>query len=164
VKPKTPRSQRTIPLPDVVREALNEHIAKYPPLEDGSLFYMAHGWRRRVKGWEGPVRQHPYIDEPEHKERQMIDRGYYARIFKEAVIAADLPLKAGDRLVTSHDLRHHFASVLLDAGESVFAVADILGHANAREVLTTYGDVMPNQEERARKAIDAKWKEARRVA
>jgi integrase len=57
---------------------------------------------------------------------------YYGRtIFSAAVDAAGLPK------VTSHDLRHHFASVLLAAGESMVAVAERLGHENATLVLKT---------------------------
>ena len=45
VEPKTPRSRRTVPLPDVAAEALAEHMRQWPPLADGSLFY---GHNRRV--------------------------------------------------------------------------------------------------------------------
>jgi integrase len=58
---------------------------------------------------------------------------------------------------TSHALRHHFASVLLAAGESVVAVAERLGHENATLVLKTYGHLMPDMEDRTRHAIDATW-------
>ena len=58
---------------------------------------------------------------------------------------------------TSHDLRHHYASVLLAAGESVVAVAERLGHDNATLVLTTYGHLMPDSEDRTRMAVDEAW-------
>jgi integrase len=58
---------------------------------------------------------------------------------------------------TTHDLRQHYASVLLHAGESVVAVAERLGHENASLVLSTYGHLMPGSEERTRRAIDAAW-------
>jgi integrase len=77
---------------------------------------------------------------------------YGAQIFAAAVKRAGLP--AG---TTTHDLRHHFASVLLHAGESVIAVAERLGHENASLVLSTYGHLMPDSEERTRRAIDAAW-------
>jgi len=77
---------------------------------------------------------------------------YYGRtIFSAAVDAAGLPK------VTSHDLRHHFASVLLAAGESMVAVAERLGHENASLVLKTYGHLMPDSEDRMRRAIDSAW-------
>jgi integrase len=75
-----------------------------------------------------------------------------ALIFKPAVARARLP-----ESVTSHDLRHHYASLLLSAGESVVAVAARLGHENASLVLSTYGHLMPNTEDRTRAAIDSAW-------
>lgn len=67
--------------------------------------------------------------------------------------------KAGLEGTSSHDLRHHYASVLLAAGESVVAVAERLGHENANLVLTTYGHLMPDSENRTRRAIDDAWSE-----
>ena len=58
---------------------------------------------------------------------------------------------------TSHDLRHHYASVLLAAGESIVAVAERLGHENSSLVLSTYGHLMPDSEDRTRRAIDEAW-------
>ena len=43
VPPKTPRSRRTLPLPEVVGKALAAHIAEFPPADDGSLFTTANG-------------------------------------------------------------------------------------------------------------------------
>ena len=56
--------------------------------------------------------------------------------------------------VTSHHLRHTYASVLLAAGESVAAVADRLGHENSVRVLRTYGHLLKGREEHTRQAID----------
>jgi integrase len=127
VDPKTPRSRRLLPLPSTVAEALAQHIAEFPPAEDGSLFTTERGNLYRQ----------------EH---------YGARFFTPAVRASGLPDGT-----TSHDLRHHFASVLLAAGESVVAVAELLGHENAALVLKTYGHLMPNSEDRMRRAIDRAW-------
>jgi integrase len=127
VSPKTPRSRRTVPLPTVVAETLAAHISEFAPAGDGSLFTTTSGNLYRQ----------------EH---------FGARVFKPAAKSAGLP--AG---VTSHDLRHHYASVLLAAGESVVAVAERLGHENATLVLKTYGHLMPDSEDRTRRAIDTAW-------
>jgi integrase len=84
---------------------------------------------------------------------------YGARVFTPAVRGAGLP--AG---TTSHDLRHHYASVLLEAGESVVAVAERLGHENATLVLKTYGHLMPDNEDRTRRAIDDAWSDGLQTA
>ena len=125
--PKTPRSKRTLPLPGMVAEALAAHVATYPPAADGTLFTTKTGA--------------PY------------DHSYYGTvIFGRAVRDAALP-----EGTSSHALRHHFASVLLAAGESVVAVAERLGHDNAALVLSTYGHLVPGSEERTRRAVDEAW-------
>jgi integrase len=106
-EPKTPRSRRTVPLPQVVADALAAHIAEYQPGDDGSLFTTNTG--------------------------TVYGREYYGALFTAAAKRAGLPLGT-----TSHDLRHHYASVLLAAGESVVAVAERLGHENATLVLRMY--------------------------
>lgn len=127
VPPKTPRSRRTLPLPAVAAESISEHLRHFPPGDGGLLFHTANG----LPLWH------------EH---------YGTRVFKRAATAAKLPAST-----TSHDLRHHFASVLLAAGESVVAVAERLGHENATLVLEVYGHLMPDSEDRTRKAIEAAW-------
>jgi integrase len=125
-EPKTPRSRRVIPLPQVVADVLAAHIAAFPPAEDGTLFTTKAG--------------------------AVVVHRLYGALLKAAVHKAGLP-----KTTSSHDLRHHYASVLLHAGESVIAVAERLGHENANLVLSTYGHLMPNSEERTRKAIDSAW-------
>ncbi|MDP9459586.1 MAG: site-specific integrase [Actinomycetota bacterium] len=125
-EPKTPRSRRTVPLPQVVADALAAHITEFPPADDGSLFTTGAG--------------------------VIYGREYYGAIFTAAVKRAGLPPGT-----TSHDLRHHYASVLLAAGESVVAVAERLGHENATLVTTVYGHLMPDSEDRTRRAVDEAW-------
>jgi Methylmalonyl-CoA mutase/Phage integrase family len=54
-----------------------------------------------------------------------------------------------------HGLRHIFASVLLDAGESIKVVSEYLGHSDPRFTLRTYTHVMPHARARSLRAIDA---------
>ena len=56
---------------------------------------------------------------------------------------------------SSHDLRHHCASLLIRSGLSVKAVQRYLGHATAAETLDTYGHLWPDDDERIRAAVDA---------
>lgn len=106
-EPKTPGSRRTVPLPQVVAEALAEHVRAFPARTGGTLF-------------------------PGHDGR------YWTILTRAVTRAVD---EQGGPLVppgtTSHDLRHHYASVLLAAGESVVAVAERLGRENATLVLST---------------------------
>jgi site-specific recombinase XerC len=132
VEPKTPRSRRTIPLPKVAADALAAHIAEHPPLPDGTLFSGGNG--------------RPYA------------HSYYTRLIKTAVRRlADAKGSMFPPETTSHDLRHHYASVLLAAGESVVAVAERLGHDDATMVIRVYGHLLPDSEDRTRKAVDQAW-------
>ena len=52
------------------------------------------------------------------------------------------------------DFRIFYASSLLDAGESIKALSEYLGHANPGFTLRYYTHLMPTSEGRTRKAID----------
>ncbi len=54
-----------------------------------------------------------------------------------------------------HDLRHHFASVLIAGSCSVKVVQKTLGHASARETLDTYGHLWPDSDDLTRQAVDS---------
>lgn len=53
-----------------------------------------------------------------------------------------------------HALRHAYASVLLDAGETIKALAEYLGHSDPGFTLRTYTHLMPASAARTRRAID----------
>jgi integrase len=57
--------------------------------------------------------------------------------------------------VSFHDLRHHYASVLIAAGCSIKAVQKSLGHANASETLDTYSHLWPADDDRIREAVQS---------
>ena len=124
---KTRTSGRDIPLPAVVADALAGHLAAHPASDPDALIFT----NARHKGWSYS--------------------GYHG-VFAAAVDRAGLP--AG---TSTHDLRHHYASVLLAAGESVVAVAERLGHDSAALVLSTYGHLLPDSEDRTRAAVDDAW-------
>jgi hypothetical protein len=50
--------------------------------------------------------------------------------------------------------------VLLAAGESVVAVAERLGHDDADMVIRAYGRLLPDSEDRTRRAVDDAWSSA----
>jgi len=128
VAPKTDRSRRTVPLPEVAATALAEHLRRFPPTEEGLIFHTQAG-RPIAHDWYGN------------------------KIFVPAARRVGLP-----EGTTTHDLRHHYASLLLAAGQSVVAVAEHLGHENATLVLTTYGHLMPGADDLARRAVDDAWR------
>lgn len=140
---KTASSRRTVPLPVVVADALAAHLAAHPT---GPAVQCACPPDAKCSRAASALLFHTAAG-------TALDQDYYGhRVFGAAVRRAGLPTGT-----TTHDLRHHFASVLLQAGESVVAVAEWLGHDNATLVLTTYGHLMANSEDRMRKAVDAAY-------
>ena len=107
---KTGNSMRVIPLPARVAEVLSEHLRRFPPGPAGLVFT-----RERERCGNGRL-----ITQARRADRSW-GRAYAAVAYRQAGTAAGLPDGT-----TSHDLRHHYASVLLDAGESVHAVAERL--------------------------------------
>jgi hypothetical protein len=63
-------------------------------------------------------------------------------------------LKEAGRENGMHALRHFYASVLLDAGESVKALSEYLGHHDPGFTLRTYTHLMPSSEKRTPEAVN----------
>jgi integrase len=59
-----------------------------------------------------------------------------------------------------HALRHSYASVLLDAGESIKALSEYLGHHDPGFTLRTYTHLMPSSEKRTREAVNRAFEDA----
>lgn len=57
--------------------------------------------------------------------------------------------------ISTHDLRHFFASLLIAGGASVKAVQTILGHSTPAITLGIYAHLWPGDEDRARSVADA---------
>src|SRR5262249_7746368 len=84
---------------------------------------------------------------------RLVSRTYYNRfVWKPALKAAGV---AAGRDNGMHALRHYYASVQLEAGTSIRAVAEYLGHHDPGFTLRTYTHLMPTSAERAREAVDA---------
>ncbi len=131
--PKTTASYRTVPLADVVLDALAAHVAAIPPA------HTPDSRGRNVELMFGDDNGRP------------IGRTWFHRaVWRPAVLAAGLP--TGSHF---HELRHFYASLLIDGGESVKVVQARLGHATADETLNTYAHLWPDTEERSRAAVDA---------
>lgn len=124
--PKTASSVRTVPLPAIVIEQLAQHfkLLELDQRDDRRLVFT------NERG--SPIR-----------------RTHFAELFRRAVQSAGLP--DGTRF---HELRHYYASLLIQHGESVKVVQSRLGHASAAETLDTYSHLWPASEDRTRQAVD----------
>ena len=136
---KTPASYRTIPLPQVVVGALTAHLAAFPAVEVEILDTTV----KPVPKWRSASLV--FTNDAD----QPIRRTRFSTIWRPAAKAAGLGAE-----VTFHDLRHYYASLLIQHGESVKVVQRRLGHKSAVETLDTYSHLWPDSEDRTREAVD----------
>ncbi|MEU1403394.1 site-specific integrase [Streptomyces sp. NPDC005728] len=131
---------RTVPLPETVAQSLEEHITQHPPTA------VALPWRA--------------VDGPPHtasvlfanREGRAVNRNVFNRLaWRPALDAAKVPRGRENGM---HALRHFYASVLLDAGESIKALSEYLGHHDPGFTLRTYTHLMPSSEKRTREAVN----------
>jgi len=130
--PKTNASYRSVPMADVVLEALSDHVAAFP----AALTDDARG--RSVE-----------LLFADDRGKALGRTWFHRRVWTPAVAAVGLP--TGTHF---HQLRHFYASLLIDGGESVKVVQSRLGHATADETLNTYAHLWPDTEDRSRTAVD----------
>ncbi|MFD4653827.1 tyrosine-type recombinase/integrase [Streptomyces sp. NPDC058441] len=142
---------RDVPLPDSVSYKLAAHITERPPTE------VTLPWQTP----DGPPVTASLLFYS--RERKALNRNYFNMyLWKPALVSAGVipEREPGERFKQSrehgmHALRHYYASVLLDAGENIKALAEYLGHSDPGFTLRVYTHLMPNSQDRARKAIDA---------
>ena len=133
---------REVPLPETVAVALAEHLRAFPAVE------VTLPWGDR----DGePTTRNLVFTGP--KGASLNKNPHMQRVWKPALEAAGIEYRP--RETGMHQLRHHYASVLLDAGVSIAALADYLGHASPSVTLNVYSHMMPHSQDRARTAIDA---------
>ena len=63
-------------------------------------------------------------------------------------------MRAGIRRIRMHDLRHTFASLLIQQGESLAYVRDQMGHHSIRVTVDTYGHLVPGGNKAAVDKLD----------
>ncbi|WP_018509997.1 MULTISPECIES: site-specific integrase [unclassified Streptomyces] len=135
--PKTAKSWRTVPVGEVVTDALLGHLAARPATE--WLFTMEEGeplnYRRWKTEWNGA--------------RKALQAEENKAAGREGRKPVGLP-----HMVT-HDLRHFYASALIAGGASVKQVQMVLGHASAVITLRIYAHLWPGEEDRTRSVMDA---------
>jgi integrase len=134
------RKTRDIPLPETVATELARHITAFPPLE------VTLPWET-PSGEATTARLLLYS-----RERHALDRRHFnAYVWKAALAATGIEPSRANGM---HALRHFYASVLLDAGESIKALSEYLGHSDPGFTLRTYTHLLPTSEHRTRQAVD----------
>ncbi|GLZ00573.1 tyrosine-type recombinase/integrase [Actinoplanes sp. NBRC 103695] len=135
------RKTREVPLPRSVADRLDHHAEKIPPVDVTLPFGTLTG---------EPVTVRLLLSRPDGSALERNE--FNLRVWKPTIRRAGIE---DDRRNGMHVLRHTYASVLLDAGESIKALASYLGHTDPGFTLRVYTHLLPSSEDRTRRAIDA---------
>lgn len=84
-----------------------------------------------------------------NKDGSPVSRQRFGDVWRKAVQDAGLP-----KGTHFHALRHTYATVLIQSGESVTAVSRRLGHASPMETLQTYSHLFPDHEDETVRRLD----------
>lgn len=130
VDPKTDRARRTIALPAFAVEALRHH-------------HSEQGARKLRAG----AAWHDFNLVVELGDGRPVDPSEFSRKF------ATIVKKTGAGRVRLHDMRHAFATMLLNSGVHPKIASEALGHSTVGITLDTYSHVLPNMQAKAAAAI-----------
>ncbi|WP_316775113.1 tyrosine-type recombinase/integrase [Streptomyces sasae] len=138
--------ERDVPLPASVARALTEHLKHSPAVR------ITLPW----KNLDGPpVTASLFFT---GSAGLPLDRNRFNdRVWRPALRAAQVETGRENGM---HALRHFYASVLLDAGESIKALSEYLGHHDPGFTLRTYTHLMPSSGTRTRAAVDRVFPES----
>jgi len=128
-KLKTGAGRRVVPLTQRAVDVLAAHLATYPPRTDGD--------------WPGLVFALP-LGKP--IQESSLDWAI-----------KNICRRAGVKPRHWHELRHHYASVLIAGGENPKVVQKRLGHKDVMTTLRTYAHLFAEAEEQTRSVLDAAW-------
>lgn len=134
---------RDVPLPRQGAEALAAHLEQFPAVE------VTLPWQVP----DGKPRTYALIftgDKGGAVNRSAFNKKTWVPARQSAGIA-----DGDDDAAGMHQLRHHYASVLLRNGVDIKRVQSYLGHHSAAFTLDVYGHLMPDDEERSLRQIEA---------
>jgi integrase len=144
------KAERSVPLARQTGAALAAHLQLFPAAEV-TLPWHEPGTRRHGK---------PHIAKLlfTTEDGRALNRNGFNQVWRDARAAAGL---ADDRVNGCHMLRHVFASTLVSRGIDLRTVAEYMGHTDGGAlVLKTYSHLMPDAEDRARRALEEPLSEA----
>lgn len=149
--PTKSNRRRVVPIGADLTMALSEHIRAFPPNGDDYVFTTAGGNLVHAEVFRRAWTAARVAAAEEYGRR--------ARATRNLEEAAELRARA-TQLASArfHDLRHFYASALIQEGLSVVTVAARLGHATPAITLQVYSHLWPGEDDRTRTALENRLK------
>jgi integrase len=139
-EPKTPLSDRTVPVTAAAVDTIAAHLAEFPA--------------REVEVEDRTDPRHPKLRSARliftTSTGAPVKRSTWSGAWTPAAHKAGFPARTG-----LHCCRHLYASALIRFGESVKTVQHLLGHSSPAITLNVYAHLWPDSDDRARQAIEA---------
>jgi integrase len=128
--PKTEAGDRAVPIPVWLYEQLAEMLVA----------------RANRRGYPIDPEELLFVN----RDSRPLNRDKFREtVIRPALRAADLP-----ETIRTYDLRHGHASMLIDLGANVLAVAQRMGHADPSVTLREYGHLFQGVQERLSEQLD----------
>ncbi len=103
-----------------------------------------------------------YLDEHLIRTGRTGDQLVFGRSADEPFVASTIDNHAQEcwaaidaDLITLHEARHTFASLLIDSGANAKAVQEFMGHSKIQTTFDTYGHLLPGSHDEVRERMDA---------
>lgn len=158
---------RTVPMPDHLARRIQEHVRAHPPKEVTLPWGDPRPPATKLEERERAPRTHRLLVTNaggDAVRAWSFNQHYWKPALSAAGVIPPPPPRSkvtrniawgATREHGFHCLRHTFASVQLDARESVVSVSKWLGHADPSITLRVYAHFMPEADGRGRRAMDA---------
>ena len=154
------KKDRTIPLPERLKEELQQHVRRVfnlhkKDLKEGFAGVFMPGaldrkWRNAAKElvwqWVFPAKTLTLVPATGEKRRYHIHESVFQRVLREAVREAQIPKR-----VTAHTFRHSFASHLLQNNYDIRTIQEMLGHSDVRTTMI-YTHTVKSRTQKERKS------------
>ena len=139
IAPKSEAGERTVPLIAILRDHLDEHLLRTGRSGEDRIFGRS-------------ARQPFYASTVDNRaKRAWMARNDAEREAAEREGREPEPLT----LVTLHECRHTFASLLIDAGANPKAIQKAMGHSKIQTTFDVYGHLLPGSHDDVRARMDA---------
>ncbi len=154
------KKDRTVPLPESLKQPLNQHLKRVCTLHQKDLAdgydgvfmpgAMDRKWKNASKDlvwqWVFPAKTLTFVPAGQEHRRYHLHESVFQKALRVAVLKARIPKR-----VTAHTFRHSFASHLLRNNYDIRTIQEMLGHSDVRTTMI-YTHTVKSRTQKERKS------------